>query len=186
MHKAREEALKVPKKRDEFQLKWEQADGDEEDWSTSAKKPIDETHGRLAQARDTILQMKQDNEEQLAVVKGHSNYLKAPVTDRTGQMVRVEELLPTSGSNEGTAFAEVKTLHVQGRYALGHVRTFRSKMPGFQARLAEEVKDGVYKFCRRLANTLSDLAGARRCGIGGYWWCPRLVYCSALRSSSGF
>lgn len=45
LKKAREGVCKVSKERDEFQVKWEQADGGEEGWAPSAEKTIDEMRG---------------------------------------------------------------------------------------------------------------------------------------------
>lgn len=62
--------------------------------------------------------------------------------------------------------AEVKSLDAKRRNVQGHLRIWRAKMPGFQAHVAEEVKDGFSALCRRLAVSLSDLVVNRRRGIG--------------------
>lgn len=61
---------------DELQVKYEQVDGAERDWPTSAKTTIDKIRGLLPQARDTILQVRRDHEEQLAAEKRRNDSLK--------------------------------------------------------------------------------------------------------------
>lgn len=51
-------------------------------------------------------------------------------------------------------------LNAQRGSAIGHLRTLPSKMPGFQARVAEDVEDGLSAICQRLSASLSDLAAA--------------------------
>lgn len=92
LKKSRAEVRKVSKERDEFRLKGVQADGADEGWSTLAKKVAEEIHTLLAQARDAVLQLKMDHEEQLAVEKRRNDPLNAQVTDFTGQLMNVKEL----------------------------------------------------------------------------------------------
>lgn len=122
----------------------------EEDWFISAKRTIDGTHKLLENAHDTVVQMTENHKTKLAVEKRGSDSLQAPIADLTCQVAKVEVLLRTSSSKEKTALAEAKTLVTQQRRLLAHLRNFRSKMPGFQARVAEEVEDRFSAFCRKL------------------------------------
>lgn len=56
------------------------------------------------------------------------------------------------------ALADVKTLDVLQQNVHGYLCTLCSMVPRFQMQVAEEVKDGLYAFCRRLAASLSSLA----------------------------
>lgn len=47
---------------------------------------------------------------------------------------------------------------------LGNLRILRSKVPRFQARLAEDFREGFLEYCRSLAALLTDLAALRRRG----------------------
>lgn len=74
------------------------------------KKVVEEMHGLLEQARDAILQVKKDDEEQLAVEKGCIDSIRTQVTDLTGQLMKAKESLRTSSSKERTALTEVKKI----------------------------------------------------------------------------
>lgn len=62
--------------------------------------------------------------------------------------------------------AEAKALDAQRRNKRDHLRTLLSMIPGFQARVPEEVEDGFSAFCRRLFALFSDLAEGQRRGVG--------------------
>lgn len=62
--------------------------------------------------------------------------------------------------------ATVRTLDEQQRGLIDHLRTLRSMMSGFQARVPEVVKDCFSAICRRSVALLSDLPAAQRQGIG--------------------
>lgn len=64
------------------------------------------------------------------------------------------------------ALAELKRLDAQRQNMSGHLRILRSKIPGFQARVAEDVENGFFEFYQRLVALLSELVGARRKGNG--------------------
>lgn len=145
----REEVCKVFEERDELRVKWEQGNWADEDKSISAKKVVEEMPDLLAQARDVLLQLKKDHEEKVSVGKGRNDSSKALVTDPTGQMMRVEELLCSSRSKKRMALAEVKTPDALRRNVLGHLRTLLLKKPGLQERVAEDVKDEFSAFSQR-------------------------------------
>lgn len=107
------EVCKSFNERDQFSVKWEQGDGSDEGFSTSAKKVIEERHGLLAKGHDTILWLTNDEQAQLSVENGCSNYLKGQVTDLTGHVMKVNELLHTSRSKEKMALTKVKRLDAQ-------------------------------------------------------------------------
>lgn len=127
----------VFKQRDKSRVEWKQADGPDKCLSTSAKKVIEKMRGLLAQAHDTILQLKKDHEEQLAVEKERSDALKIQATDLRGQVVKSEGLPRISRSKKRMAFAEVKTLNALRHNVLVHLRALRSKMPGCLACVTE-------------------------------------------------
>lgn len=58
--------------------------------------------------------------------------------------------------------AKTKTPDAQRRTVLGHLRTFRSRMTTYEARMAEDVKDGFSISCQRLAASPLDHDAARR------------------------
>lgn len=66
-------------------------------------------HVLVVRARDTIIRLARDHEEQLAVEKRRSNFTKAQITDLTGLVMKKEELLSTFRGKERMALAEVKT-----------------------------------------------------------------------------
>lgn len=128
--RAQEKVREASKGRDEVQVKWEKIDGADESWPFLAKRAIEETRDLLARARDTILQLTRDHEEQLAVQKGRSDSLKAQVTDIMCQVMKVKKLLHICRSKESMSLAELKTLYAQLCNVQGHLHTMYSTIPG--------------------------------------------------------
>lgn len=62
---------------------------------------------------------------------------------------------------------DVKTVDAQRPNMIGHLRTYRPRMLGFQAHVEEDVENGFSIFCRKLASSLLDLAAARVRGTAG-------------------
>lgn len=97
-----------------------------------------------------------------SLYKRRSDSFNVQVTDRTGQEGNVEQLLGTLRSTkERISLVEAKTLDVQRSNVPGHLRILRSKKPGFLFGIAEDVKDGLAVFCRRLAASVSNHFAAR-------------------------
>lgn len=94
----RNEVYKVFKKRDEFRVKREKADGANKGWFTSAIKVIEEMCGPLAQPDDGILHLKKDHEKQPAAEKGRSDTIEALAMKLPGQVMKIEKVLRTSRS----------------------------------------------------------------------------------------
>lgn len=65
------------------------------------------------------------------------------------------------------ALAEVETLDAHRYNVLGHLRILHSKTLGLKARVAENVENSFFAFCRRLTALLPDLAAARQRDIDG-------------------
>lgn len=61
---------------DEYIVKCQQADGADEDWSTSAKKVVEEKCGLLARSCDAVLQFNKLHDEIFTIEKGRSESLK--------------------------------------------------------------------------------------------------------------
>lgn len=91
--------------------------------------------------------MNKDHKEQLMVERGRTEAFKPPVTVRTGQMMKHKKLLRISRSEERIKLPEVKMLDEQRHNVLGHLHTLRSKIPVFQAHVAENVEYGFSAFC---------------------------------------
>lgn len=123
-----EDVCRISSELDAFHVEWQQTYCANVRKFTSTKHIVEKMRGLLAQAHDVILQLKKEHEEHLSVEKGRTDSIKAQVTDFTGQMMKVEELLCTSRSEERMESAEVKTLDVQPRAVLDNLRTFWSKI----------------------------------------------------------
>lgn len=120
----------------------------------------------LAQDGKVMLELKKDLGEELAVEKERSDDLKDRVTDLTGRGMKVGVLPRKSRSKQRISLEKVKILDAQKRSLLDHLRTLRSRMPGFQARVAESVVDECSAFLQGLATALPHLDTARLQGIG--------------------
>lgn len=75
--------------------------------------------------------------------------------------MKVEEFLRIYRSKERMTSVEVKSLEAKRCILPGYLCLLRSKMDLVRARVAENVEDGFYAFCRMQAGSLSDLAAAR-------------------------
>lgn len=163
---ARQEGRKVAQERHAYKVKVHELERLHEGKPASTRLILEEVRDLPTQARDTHLQLKEEHLKQLEMERGRNDSLQDKVAELSGQVAKVEDLLRISRSKERSAVAEVNTLETQRRWVAVYLRTLRSKMPGFQARVAADVEAGFTEFCRLLATSLSSLAATRRRGIG--------------------
>lgn len=87
--------------------------------------------------------------------KGLIEDLKARVNEICGPAIKVENLYPISSSKEIMTTAELRTLQAQRWRMEDHLHTFCYEWPGFQVCLYEDAEDGLSKFCRRSATSIT-------------------------------
>lgn len=116
---------------DEHREKSEQADGSEEDCSTSAEKEVEKMRGLLAKSRYGLLQYIKNCEEALAVGRGRSDSGNAQVADLAGQVLKTERLFCISCSKDRMDLSKARKLVKERRTVLLSLCISCSKLPGF-------------------------------------------------------
>lgn len=117
-----------------------QASGTEVSLVTSLKKERDVVHATSGK-----------HCKQHPTDRARSDYLKARVTDLTGQVIKVETLLCIFRSIDRMPLLEVNTMVAQQYNILGYLHTSRSMIPDFQVRVTESMEDEFRVLCQRLA-----------------------------------
>lgn len=120
----------------------------------------------LTKVQHEIRGMYGNNVKQLLIKTVRSDELNAGVAGATGQVMKVQELLQITRSEQKMALAQSKARDAQRRNLVRRLHTWRSKMPGLKTRVTEDVGGARYAFCLYLAALLLGLTAARRRGIG--------------------